>query len=169
MEPSNDVGGSRDDQSAAETVRIVRGKQGVGWVDFWAMSDVGMVRPNNEDQYLTCRLGKSLQVLQSSIAEGEGMALAEPEAYLMLVADGIGGAAGGERASAVVVEEAKLYVLETAKWFFSLDDPGEEIRIRQLREALDRIDRRLNDEAGADPALAGMGTTLTRARQVDGH
>jgi serine/threonine protein phosphatase PrpC len=168
MEPSNDVGGSRDDQSAAETVRIVRGRQGVGWVDFWAMSDVGMVRPNNEDQYLTCRLGKSLQVLQSSIAEGEGMALAEPEGYLMLVADGIGGAAGGERASALVVEEAKLYVLETAKWFFSLDEPGEEVRIRQLREALDRIDRRLNDEAEADPTLTGMGTTLTAASLVDG-
>ncbi len=62
------------------------------------------------------------------------MAPEDREGYLLLVADGIGGSAGGERASAMVVDEAKRHLQQTAKWFFSLDDPGEEMRkVRQLR------------------------------------
>ncbi len=161
--------GRGGDQSAADTLPLEPVKPGPSWVEFWAASDVGKVRPVNEDQYLICRLCKSLQVLQSSIAEEEGMAPEDREGYLLLVADGIGGAAGGERASALVVDEAKRHLQQTAKWFFSLDDPGEEMRVRQLREALERLDHRLIEEAAADPTLAGMGTTLTAASLVEGE
>ena len=57
--------------------------------------------------------------------------------------------------------EAIRHILETAKWFFRHDDPDQEVRIRLLRESLERVDRKLRDEAEVDPALAGMGTTLT--------
>jgi serine/threonine protein phosphatase PrpC len=131
-------------------------------VTFGAMTHVGKVRLNNEDQYLVVRLKKTLEVLDGSLAQGDpdwsGL-----DSYVFLVADGIGGAGGGERASAFVVQEAKKHLLFTAKWYFRLDDPDEEVRLRLLRESLERIDRTLIEEAEMDPSLAGMGTTLTAA------
>jgi serine/threonine protein phosphatase PrpC len=50
---------------------------------------------------------------------------------------------------------------ETAKWFFRLDDPDENVRVRLLREALERLDQKLIEEGEHYPAVAGMGTTLT--------
>jgi protein phosphatase len=130
-------------------------------IEFAARTHVGKVRANNEDQYLIARLRKSVDVLATTTPPVEGPQLLEHEGYLFLVADGMGGAAAGEFASALVVREAVKHILETAKWFFRLDDPDEEVRLRLLREALERADRKLVAEAEDNPALAGMGTTLT--------
>ena len=67
----------------------------------------------------------------------------------------------GKSPAPLVIREAITHVLETAKWFFQLDDPDEDVRLRLLREALERVDRKLIEEGENNPALAGMGTTLT--------
>jgi protein phosphatase len=135
-------------------------------VDFGALTHVGKVRPNNEDQYLIARLSKSLDVLASSLPGDDHARLLGPHGYLMLVADGMGGRGGGEIASARVVQAAKRHVLQTAKWFFRFGDENEEQRVHDLREALARIDRELVEAAEDEPALAGMGTTLTAASSI---
>jgi protein phosphatase len=132
-------------------------------IEYAALSDVGKVRRNNEDHFLVCRLCKSLDVLDTSlIGEADGRR-DERAGYVLLVADGMGGVAAGERASAAVVRGVRTHLIETAKWFFSLDDPDEAVRISLLRESLEGLDRQLIDEADRDPTLAGMGTTLTAA------
>ena len=74
--------------------------------------------------------------LESSLPAGGDGPPPDLEGYLMLVADGIGGSAAGERASAMVVEEAKRYAVFTAKWFFGLDDPDEHVRLPRLEAAI---------------------------------
>jgi serine/threonine protein phosphatase PrpC len=135
-------------------------------IELAGLSHIGKVRPNNEDQFLIARMRKSLEVLASTQPYQGDAALPDREGYFVMVADGMGGRAGGERASAMVVEEAKKHILQTAKWFFSLDDPDEEVRLRMLRESLERLDRQLIEEAQNDPSLFGMGTTLTAASLV---
>jgi protein phosphatase len=130
-------------------------------VEFGAKSHVGNVRTNNEDQYLVGRARKSLDVLATGLRPDQVATVLERDGYILLVADGVGGRAGGEHASALVVNEAIRYVMETAKWFFRLDDPDEAVRMRLLQEALERVDRQLREEAERDPRLTGMGTTLT--------
>ncbi len=132
-------------------------------MEFAGRTHIGKVRPNNEDQFLIARLHKSVDVLAASLPPERDPHLLQREGHLLLVADGMGGAAAGEVASAIVVREAITHVVETAKWFFRLDDPDERVRLRLLREALERVDRRLITEGEKDPALAGMGTTLTAA------
>jgi len=72
-------------------------------------------------------------------------------ARLLAVADGMGGHAAGERASAAVIDA--LRPLDT------------QVPETELLNALDHAVRRagssLREMAGADPALSGMGTTLT--------
>jgi len=130
------------------------------------MTHVGLVRQNNEDQYLIVRLRKSLELLDTSLAHADIPQMADREGYVLLVADGIGGRAGGERASTLVVQEATHYLLGAAKWFFRLEDPDEHVRLRLLHEALERIDRHMIEEGLDNPALAGMGTTLTAVSVV---
>jgi serine/threonine protein phosphatase PrpC len=108
------------------------------------------------------RYEKSLQPSVQEMREREQCSpLVTREGYLFLVADGMGGHAGGDRASSFVVQEAITHVMETAKWFFRLDDPDEDVCLRLLREVLEKVDRKLIEEGKNDPALAGMGTTLT--------
>jgi protein phosphatase len=78
----------------------------------------------------------------------------------------MGGVAGGEVASAMVVEGVKEFVVRTAKWFFRLGEAEEEQRVRALQEGLKRLDRELYERGRADPSLTGMGTTLTAARST---
>jgi serine/threonine protein phosphatase PrpC len=95
-------------------------------VRYAVRSDIGLKRQDNEDA-------------------------AYAGARLLAVADGMGGHAAGERASAAVIEA--LRPLDT------------EVPEGELLNALDHAVRRakasLRDMAEEDPALTGMGTTLT--------
>jgi protein phosphatase len=94
-----------------------------------ALSDKGCVRSNNEDY--------------SRI---------DPDMGLYVLADGMGGAKAGERASRLAVET----VLESILHAQSRDSQA-------LLVAVEEANRRVLDAAANDPALEGMGTTLVVA------
>jgi len=84
----------------------------------------------------------------------------------VVVADGMGGAAAGERASALAVESIESFVQNTLKWFLHLGSREERVLFDELRASLQRADRTLFERAQSNPALYGMGTTLTMAYSV---
>jgi protein phosphatase len=101
-----------------------------------AMTDVGRVRPANEDSVFK-----------------------DPEAGLLIVADGMGGHAAGEVASGIAAETIAAFLREKlpASGTLVLDAP------RLLGEAVRRADTAVRERAAADPALHGMGTTAVVA------
>jgi PPM family protein phosphatase len=132
-------------------------------IHFGARTHPGKVRGNNEDHFLIARLTKTIQVCKTSLP-GDGKAhVSEEEGYLIVVADGMGGAAAGERASALAVESVESFVQDTLKWFLHLGGPDEHVLVSELRESLERADRTVIERARNNPALSGMGTTLTMA------
>jgi protein phosphatase len=135
-------------------------------IEFGAMTHPGKVRSNNEDHFLVARLCKSMQVCQASLPDEGSTLFSDEEGYLMAVADGMGGAAAGERASALAVTSVESFVLNTLKWFLHLDKKEEHVLFRELREGLERADRTIFERARANPDLFGMGTTLTMAYSV---
>lgn len=98
----------------------------------YALSDVGQKRAHNEDNYL--------------VAEDLG---------LFAVADGMGGHQAGEMASRLAVEKLR--------GFLRAQDPNAtpSERLLFLTDAMMRVGAEILDAAQADPALEGMGTTLT--------
>jgi protein phosphatase len=100
-----------------------------------ARSDVGLVRPGNED---------------SGYAGDQ----------LLVVADGMGGHAAGELASATAV--ATMSEVEPA----GLDDVT---ALERLSEAVVTTSERIADVVAAHPEYAGMGTTLTALAWLGGE
>src|SRR5262245_23112920 len=83
------------------------------------LSDRGRIRESNEDQYLIASLVKALQVQSTSLPIPK-VQQGSARSHLFIVADGMGGHAGGERASAVAIDSVETFVLETFKWFAQL-------------------------------------------------
>jgi serine/threonine protein phosphatase PrpC len=138
-------------------------------IKFGALTDPGKVRGNNEDHFLVARLSKSMRVCKTSLpGEGETQ-FSEEEGYLMVVADGMGGHAAGERASALAVGSIEGFVLNTLKWFLHLGGHDEHELLTELRQSLESADRTVIERARSNRALHGMGTTLTMAFSVADH
>jgi protein phosphatase len=128
----------------------------------FGLTDRGRVRASNEDQFLIADLVKALRVRQTSLSEPE-VRHSHDRGHLFAVADGVGGSAGGEHASALAIESVERFVLESCKWFAQLGGREEGAVFADFRRALGRANCRLLEEGTAHPELRGMGTTLTLA------
>ena len=69
-------------------------------LESFGLTDVGRVRKANEDNFVIASMRKSVRIRQSSM-EQSGLVdrFGGPEAFLLAVADGVGGKAGGALAS----------------------------------------------------------------------
>lgn len=132
--------------------------------DVCGMTDVGKKRPRNEDHFLVATLSKSLEVSHSSLDICEETRLfGNSQGRLLLVADGMGGNAAGDRASAMVVSAFADYVLNMLRWYFRADPQREADLAADLGDAVIRCQRSIRDEVRVHPEEQGMGTTLTLA------
>jgi serine/threonine protein phosphatase PrpC len=128
----------------------------------FALSEKGPVREANEDQFLVARLTKAVRIQQSSLLQSMTKC-GHDEGHIFLVADGMGGAAAGEKASAIAVESIEEFLANKLKWFFQLKGPEHEKVLLDFQEALREADARVFEESAEHPEWDGMGTTLTLA------
>lgn len=110
-------------------------------------TDVGQVRSTNQDSFL--------------IDEKE---------RLYIVADGMGGHAGGEIASSLCVQEVAKSIRDNKSAFNGKDarsHPDPKIS-NVLANAINHASTKIYEKALEDPSLKGMGTTATVVKVVDG-
>jgi len=129
------------------------------------ITDTRKVRQSNEDQFLIAELSKTMRLWQTSLPEPK-LQLGEDRAHMFLVADGMGGHRAGERASAIAVTAIEQFTLNNFRWFFNTGDSGAQKVLAQFQMALGQADAQILEEAGENPELKGMGTTLTMAFQL---
>lgn len=128
----------------------------------YGQSDAGRERKLNEDQFLIASLEKTLRIGQSSLFPS-GVQQCDAQGMLFVVADGMGGVAGGDEASALAVVEVEHALLDTMSQVLGRSHGIGMGIFDELRAALSRADERVRAEWQARPALKGMGTTLTLA------
>ena len=132
-------------------------------VDFAALSHPGRMRRNNEDHFMVARFDRAMRTLLTNLPEGEVPSLYIETVYGLLVADGVGGAAGGEVASRTAIHALVDLVLETPDWIMRLDDRLAEEVLQRMERRFQRVRETLVERANADPSLRGMATTMTVA------
>ena len=113
-------------------------------MEVWSMTDVGLVRKENQDAFAVCQHEESGHTL-------------------CVVCDGMGGAAGGRLASRIAVD---TFMLEMQKVL------RQDMTPEQLREAssyaVTLANRAIRDAAEASVDCRGMGTTLVWAVSYGG-
>ncbi|HET9794964.1 MAG TPA: protein phosphatase 2C domain-containing protein [Thermoanaerobaculia bacterium] len=130
-------------------------------VDLGARTDPGRVRTNNEDHFLAARFQRTMTTLLTNLPEGIVPAAHADTAYGYLVADGMGGRAGGEVASRTAIGALVNLALQTPDWIMSFDESRIAEVLERMKQRFERLSTVLADRALADPELAGMGTTMT--------
>ncbi len=120
-----------------------------------ALTDLGRTRDHNEDTYLVADLTKgTTDVLNASRAE------LGPKGSLFLVADGMGGAAAGELASALAADT----IFEALRASWTADRATEpETFAKQIKAAVEAANDRIHRYAAEHQESRGMGTTATVA------
>jgi protein phosphatase len=136
-------------------------------VQVGALSHPGKVRANNEDHHLVLRLYRSREAIATNLPPGDLPARADQQGFVLVVADGIGGRSGGEHASRRAISALVDVATRIPDWALKLDEAMANELMQRAESYFARVDAILEAEAAADPALAGMGTTMTMVYLVD--
>ena len=120
-----------------------------------ARTDLGRTRDHNEDTFLVADLTRGTTDFLEN-----GRATVGPRGSVFLVADGMGGAAAGEVASAMAADTIFEHLRTT--WTPALSNSGNDFTIR-IRDAVEVANERIHRYAMEHPDSRGMGTTATVA------
>ncbi len=136
-------------ESTGAEVSVIR-------VNVFAMSDMGRVRKNNEDNFVVCNLSTSEASLTPSLRNHE----LGSRGTLFLVADGMGGEASGEVASQICITTVPKRLYDNLKLLGTISETN---FVLLLREAIEYANQIIFQRAQTNKAYAGMGTTTTAA------
>ena len=124
------------------------------FVSIFGKTDVGRTRDHNEDCFLVADLTARKASLQPEVREHE----LGPKGSLVVVADGMGGAAAGEVASEMA--SSTIYEHMLTKWADDSEDTPQQFAYR-LKEAVEEANKRIHTYAKEHAEMRGMGTTTT--------
>ena len=125
-------------------------------VTVFGKTDLGRTRDHNEDTFLVADLSTGNASLQPEVRRHEIGA----RGSLFMVADGMGGAAAGELASAMAAD--LIYRHMATAWATDSDASPDQFAYR-MREAVELANRQIYSYAREHPEVRGMGTTVTAA------
>lgn len=125
-------------------------------VHVFGRTDVGRTREHNEDCFIVADLTTMNATLQPEVREHQP----GERGSLFMVADGMGGAAAGEIASAMATE---VVLEELEHRWRRAKDASPETFARALKAAAETANTRIHKYAVEHPENRGMGTTATIA------
>jgi serine/threonine protein phosphatase PrpC len=130
-------------------------------IDVYGLTHPGKVRRANQDHFLLATIHKRVQIHLTSLTDRQRLPFGDERlAVIAMIADGVGGGEGGERASATALEIATRYVVSSMNCYYSAD-ATEGPFIESLQEAAMRCHSGVLARAKADEAARSMATTLT--------
>jgi protein phosphatase len=131
-------------------------------VSVFGKTDLGLTRDHNEDTFLVADLSTGNASLQPDVRDHE----VGPRGSLFMVADGMGGAAAGEVASAMAAEI--IYQHLATAWIADEDASASRFAFR-MKEAVELANQQIYAYAREHPDVRGMGTTVTAAGVFGGE
>src|SRR6266699_3391554 len=131
-------------------------------VDVFGKTDLGRTRDHNEDRFLVADLTRKAASLQPDVRQHD----IGPRGTLLVVADGMGGAAAGELASEMATDTIYAHLVKT---WNAEDEVTPQRFAYRLKEAVEVANSSIHAHAKAHPEVRGMGTTTTAAGVLNDH
>jgi len=131
-------------------------------VEIFGKTDLGRTRDHNEDRFLVADLTRKAASLQPDVRQHD----IGPRGTLLVVADGMGGAAAGELASEMATDAIYAHLVKT--WNAEHEVTPQRFAYR-LKEAVEVANASIHAHAKAHPEVRGMGTTTTAAGVLNDH
>jgi PPM family protein phosphatase len=125
-------------------------------VSVFGKTDLGRTREHNEDTFLVADLSTGKANLQPEVRNH----VIGPRGSLFMVADGMGGAAAGELASAMAADHIHRHM--ATAWAQDSSPSAERFAYR-MKEAVELANTEIYGYARQHPEVRGMGTTVTAA------
>ncbi len=146
--------------TTAELLATARPKR--DQIDVFGLTHTGLVRKENQDQFLIATVHKAMQVHQTSLPQTElGNLLSPSRGWLMLVADGVGGVPGGRQASGTALRAIVEYVTHAMALYTDFSAEAETAFLEDLRRSVERSHEVVRQAGEAEGFASGMATTLT--------
>lgn len=131
-------------------------------LDLHGLTHPGLVREENEDQFLLCTVHPEVVIHTTSLPDPAGLAQrGQRLATIMLVADGVGGSAAGSRASRIATEAVTRYVASSLRCYQTSGTSTDRAFEDTLRAAALEAHEAVRAEAQETPEESGMATTLS--------
>ncbi len=131
-------------------------------LEVFGKTDLGRARDHNEDRFLVADLTRKAASLQPDVRQHD----IGPRGTLLVVADGMGGAAAGELASEMATDTIYAHLVKT---WNAEDEVTPQRFAYRLKEAVEVANANIHAHAKAHPEVRGMGTTTTAAGVLNDH
>lgn len=131
-------------------------------LDLFGLTHKGLVRPENQDHFLVSTVHPQVVIHSTSLPEPEKLPLRGSRfATVLILADGVGGAAAGRDAARLATESVTRYVSSTMRSYHAAGSSTEEELLVSLKETALEAHHAVRSEAAIQPGMKGMATTLT--------
>ena len=131
-------------------------------VEVFGKTDLGRTRDHNEDRFLVADLTRKAASLLPNVRQHD----IGPRGTLLVVADGMGGAAAGEVASEMATDTIYGHLVKT---WNDEDEVTPQRFAYRLKESVEVANASIHAHAKAHPEVRGMGTTATAAGLLNDH
>jgi PPM family protein phosphatase len=130
--------------------------------EIFGSSNVGLIRHDNQDSFMIA----NLETGDIATISAPALVSVHTAPFILIVADGVGGAASGALASSIATE---TILSELHRWWHKVPKRTPDSIEAALRRGIDVANRAIYQKASSIPEHHGMGTTTTLALVLDGE
>ena len=130
--------------------------------EIFGISNVGLIRHDNQDSFLIA----NLETGDIATMSAPSLVSVHTAPFILIVADGVGGAASGALASSIATE---TILSELHRWWHKVPKRTPESIEAALKRGVDVANKAIYQKATTSPEHHGMGTTTTLALVLDGE
>jgi len=131
-------------------------------LDLFGITHQGKVRKENQDHFLVSTVHPQLVIHGTSLPDPNNLPLRGTRfATVLVLADGVGGAAAGSEAARLATESVMRYISSTMRSYHAAGTATEEELLQSLKDTALEAHKSVRGEAATHPGQKGMATTLT--------
>jgi protein phosphatase len=130
--------------------------------EIFGSSNVGLIRHDNQDSFMIA----NLETGDIATISAPAVVSVHTAPFILIVADGVGGAASGALASSIATE---TILSELHRWWHKVPKRTPDSIEAALKRGIDVANKAIFQESTTSPEHHGMGTTTTLALVLDGE